>query len=298
MKSPLQGTFLFSLMPAFYIYNGKFFQQGENCISPDSRAFRYGDGLFETMVVQNNTLRLADLHFKRLFEGLTLLKFDIPQIFTPTYLQEQIINLVQKNKLPDARIRLSVFRGDGGLYDLVNLQPNYIIQCGPLPNEVKYFNEEGWQIDVYPLAQKSMDAFANIKSANYLPYVMAALFAREKQLNDCLIMNTAGRIADSTIANIFLIKGDYLFTPPLSEGCVAGVMRRFLIDNQAALNITIIEEPFSYKQLEEGDEMFLTNAAYGIRWVKQMGSKKFGNSFTKTIYQNLMRRLHFPQLSG
>jgi branched-chain amino acid aminotransferase len=282
-------------MNLFYNYNGKLMADGENFISPDSRAFRYGDGLFETMVMRDGVLMLADLHFERLFDGLAALKFDVPKLFTATRLIDEIINLCKKNKLADARLRLAVFRSDGGLYDPVNLHPNYIIQCWPLPGNTKQLNENGLGIDVYPEAQKAMDGFANIKTANYLPYVMAALYARENKLNDCLVLNAAGRIADSTIANLFFIKEDVLFTPALSEGCVAGVMRKFLLKNAAELGVEIVEQPVSVQHLLNAGEVFLTNATYGIRWVKQFREKEYLNTQTQNLYKKLMNCISSQQ---
>ncbi len=85
-------------MSQFYSYNGKIYQEGDNFISPGSRAFRYGDGLFETMVVRNGNIRLSSYHFERLFEGMQLMKFEIPALFSPAYLMEEILAICKKNK--------------------------------------------------------------------------------------------------------------------------------------------------------------------------------------------------------
>lgn len=297
MKSPAQaGDFFIYAMTEFFNYNGKLFQLGENFISPDSRAFRYGDGLFETMIVKNKTIRLASLHFERLFNGLKILKFGIPKLFEATALHKAVLDLCKKNNHSNARVRLAVFRGDGGLYDLENLQPNFVIQSWALPQQVMQLNENGLVIDVYPHAQKAMDVFANIKSANYLPYVMAALYAKENKLNDSLVLNAAGRIADSTIANLFFFKEDVLYTPALGEGCVAGVMRRFIIANSTAIGYNVIESAVTIEALKEADEIFLTNAAYGLRWINQFRDKEFTNDRTKIICQKLIKAIESPQL--
>jgi branched-chain amino acid aminotransferase len=299
LKSPaFAGDFLFLRMADFYNCNGKLLREGEYFISPNSRAFRYGDGLFETMVVKDGVIRLAALHFERLFNGLGILKFEIPKFFTTAPLQEEILALCKKNKLANARIRLAVFRGDGGLCDPQNLQPGYVIQSWILPEHVLQLNENGLVIDIYPLAQKAMDIFSNIKSNNYLPYVMAALYAKENKWNDCLVLNAAGRIADSTIANLFLLKEGTLYTPLLSEGCVAGVMRKFIIENASLIGHKITEDQITVEDILQADEIFLTNASYGLRWVKQFGDKVFNNSQTKIIYQNLMKAIASSQHSG
>ena len=293
MKSSAgRETFLFYTMPDFYNYNGKLFQEGENFISPDSRAFRYGDGLFETILLKNGITQLASFHFERLFNGLNILKFEVPKLFDASFLQKQIVALCKKNNLTNARVRLSIFRGNGGLYDPENFQPNYVIQAWELSAHILGLNENGLVIDVYPDSRKTMDVFANIKSNNYLPYVMAAIYAKENKLNDCLVLNAAGSIADSTIANIFILKEDVLYTPSLTEGCVAGVMRRFLINNAEALGYKLIEKSIIVEEMEQADEIFLTNATYGLRWVKQFRQKEYTNTNAKIIYKRLMKALN------
>lgn len=279
-------------MAEFYNYNGKVYQKGDFFISPDNRGFRYGDGLFETMVVMNGKLRLSSFHFERLFAGMNLMKFEIPKLFTAEYLENELLSLCSKNKLTNARVRLAVFRGDGGLYDAQSMQPNFVIQVWPLPEYVFHLNENGLVIDVFPEARKQQDVFANIKSANYLPYVMGALYAKENRLNDCLILNADGNIADATIANVYLIKDNCIITPTPSEGCVAGVMRRFIIENTSVVGYEVTEKIVKIEDVEQADEVFLSNATYGIRWVKQFRNKVYGNSQSAIIYKRLMDLLN------
>ena len=180
-----------------------------------NRSYRYGDGLFETMKMQNGTIELSIFHFERLFDGLNLLKFIIPKLFTKEKLEQEVLQLCRKNNCDSlARIRFSVFRGNGGLYD-ENKTLQYVIESWPLSSTINSLNENGLLIYIYPDAEKSCYKFSNLKSANFLPYSMAALYAKENKLNDCLVFNTSGGVADSTIANIFLIKGDTISTPSL-----------------------------------------------------------------------------------
>ena len=128
-----------------------------------------------------------------------------------------------------ARIRLMIFRGNGGIFDPEDLNPNFIIESWPLTNS-SGLNENGLTVDIFPGAKKSCDSFSNIKSNNYLPYVMAGLFAKKNKLNDCILLNSFDRVCDSAIANVFIIKKNKIYTPPLTEGCVAGVMRRWMLE--------------------------------------------------------------------
>ena len=275
----------------FINVNGKILDAKKTWIKADDHSYRYGDGLFETMKILNDRILLEDLHFERLFNGLIVLKFQIPKLFARQKLEKEIIDLCKKNNCNKiARVRLSVSRGGGGLYDC-DEEFQYLVECWPLQNGVNHFNEnarlpdgQGLVIDIFPNARKSCDSFSNLKSANYLPYVMAALFAKENKLNDCLLLNEHNRICDSTIANIFWVKGENILTPPLQEGCIAGVMRKFLIERLRAAGYKLHETNCEIQDLENADEVFLTNAVQGIRWVKQFRNKIYANSLTHEIY--------------
>jgi branched-chain amino acid aminotransferase len=237
------------------------------------------------MKMRNGQLILVDEHFARLWKGMKLLQFAIPKHFNPDKLQEEIVQLTKKNQLEAAaRIRITVFRGSGGLYDAVDHLPNYIIQTWPLPEVNGELNSNGLDIGVYTEVKKSCDILSNLKNNNYLPYVMAALVAKKEKWNDAVLLNHYGRICDSTIANIFIIKDEIICTPALSEGCVAGVMRRHLLDNLAPIGFKCIEKGITVEELLDADEIFLTNSIYNIRWVKSVDDKTFGNAISQKIY--------------
>jgi branched-chain amino acid aminotransferase len=246
---------------------------------------RYGDGVFETMKVVRGEIKLGNFHFDRLFNALILLQFSIPEHFSAAYLKEQILSLCARNNLVEvARIRLNVFRKNGGLYDPVDHTPDFVVETSELPGNSFQLNARGLIIDVYNPARKACDAFSNIKSNNYLPYSMGALHARKNQLDDCLILNSYGRISEATIANVFWIQGNFIFTPPLTEGCVAGVMRRHLLEILPQHGYSVQEQLLSISGLLEANELFLTNAVSGIRWVARFGNKLYTNTVSKTIY--------------
>ena len=276
----------------FISVNGKIIDANTNCIPATNRNYRYGDGLFETMKVKQERILLSELHFARLFNGLNILKIRTPNL-TPQKLEKEIVDLCEKNHCTDlARVRLSLSRGNGGLSD-EDEQPTWVIECWPLHNEANLLNENGLIIDVFPDARKSCDLFSNLKSASHLTYAMAARFAKENKLNDCLVLNTYGRLCESSIANIFWIKEEKIFTPPLSEGCIAGVTRRHLLQSLQGTRNKIQEKECEIAELENADEIFLTNAIQGIRWVKQFGHHQYINSMTTEIYREFIKAALF-----
>jgi branched-chain amino acid aminotransferase len=277
-------------MSIFFTCNDKIYKEGTPVITPDNRSLRYGDGLFETLKTINGKIQLHDYHFERLFAGMKTLQFTTPQHFTAAYLEHKISELCKKNQHNNfARVRLMVFRGDGGLYDAENV-PNYIIQTWSI-EQAKELNSNGLIIDVYHEAKKHCDKFANIKSNNFLPYIMAALHAKQLKVNDCIVLNNFDRIADTTIANIFIIKEDIIYTPPLKEGCVAGVTRRLIIEKFSS-KFKIIEKQLSIEELHNADEVFLTNSIKGIRWVKQFRESSYNNITVKKIHALLIKTIY------
>lgn len=265
----------------YLLLDGNFLSAGQPVLRADNRSYRYGDGVFETMKMINGMICLEEYHFERFFSAIDLLGLKAPGL-THESLSASISKLAEKNQGSRlARIRLSAFGGNGGLYD--NRSFHYLVECLPLTESVNKLNENGLTLGIYPDARKACDAFSNLKSASYLPAVMAARFAKQQQYDDCLLLNTNGHIAESTIANLFLIRGQSIQTPPLSEGCVAGVMRRYLLER-----LETEEKPISEDDLLSADEIFLTNAIHGIRWVKQVKDRSYTNIYTTGIYNRFI----------
>ena len=266
-------------------------QAGGPVLQADNHGYRYGDGLFETMKVIKKQIQLENYHFERLKSGMELLGFNVPVLFSQEKIRNEIIQLCLKNDCSKlARVRLSVSRGNGGVNDC-DEKFQYLMESWPLNETINELNENGLIIDIYPDARKSMDKFSGLKSANYLPYLMAALWAKENRLNDALILNSQERICDATIANIFWIKDEIIYTPPLSEGCIAGVMRRHLIENLKNKGFDCKEGKLEIHNMETTDEVFLTNSISGIRWVKEFRNKIYTNKIIKTIFIRLIQTI-------
>ena len=273
-------------------YNGNVYHSDKLLISPDNRSFRYGDGFFETMKMVNGKVILADYHFERLFQSLQVMHFEKPAFYTAAYFNEQVLNLAKKNGHEKmARIRLTIFRGEGGLYDTENNFPNFIVQTWEMNKALNSFNENGLVLDIFPDARKSCDLYSAVKSNNYLPYAMAAFWARKKQLNDAIVLNSYERIAEATIANIFIVKDGMIKTPPLSEGCVSGVARKYLLKCLRNESMPVEETPLAVDDLSSASEIFLTNAAYHIKWVRQLGENNYNQQLSSYLHKKFFSPL-------
>jgi branched-chain amino acid aminotransferase len=266
---------------------------GEAILTAQSRAFRYADGIFETMLVQNGRIRLDTYHFDRLTAGVHLLEFNASPALEPGQLTHQILQLCDRNGHAHlARVRLVVFRGEGGLFDPDDQPPHFVIESWPLTEDQLRFNDKGLMIGVFPHGRKACDSLANLKSDNFLLYALGARYARAHRLDDCLILNTYERFADSCIANLFYTRGRTVYTPPLSEGCVAGVMRRFLLHRLTVWGFPVAEQPVTRGDLDDADEIFLTNALKGIQWVGDFAGKKSHQpGIVRDIYERWSKEL-------
>ena len=266
--------------------NGKITSATDAHIPVDNGAFRYGYGLFETMLVQDGVIRLCHYHMERLFAGLKQLYFVVPPLFTREYLENEILQTVKKNKLEKlCRVRLQMFASGGGLFGMENKQPGFVIECFPLEESTLQLNENGLIAGIATGLAKGIDSLSNLKSCNALIYAIAARQAKEHKWNDALICNTDSKLIESTIANIFWIKNGTIYTPPLTDGCIAGVMRRYILEK-----ITVEEKHLSVHELMDADEVFLTNAIKKIKWVREIGRVRYNNIQTQTVY-NLLKAI-------
>ena len=272
----------------YICFNGDFLPSSQPVFTAADQGHRYGNGLFETMKWQNGEIRLASLHFQRLRQGMELLQWEQASSLDAEIIKSQINELARLNQCGKlARVRLSVSNGLGGIYHSLPAI-HYLVECHPLPTNEEKLNEVGLNIDIFPGARKSCDTFSQLKSANFLPYLMAARYATEKGLDDCLVLNSEGAIADASIANLFLFKGDELLTPPITQGCVAGVMRQHIINETSRSgNFRLNETRLTEVDLLKADEVFLSNALHIIRWVKRLRDISYQDNRTRQLYDLL-----------
>jgi len=264
--------------------NGHLIPHSQASLPVGNTAFRYGAGLFETIRVSNGAINLEQYHWDRLLNGLAQLQWPVPSLLTRQVLTAQVLRTVKKNAMEHlCRVRLQVYGGNGGIFGPDSNELNYIIECFPLTESDISFNDNGLILGIAAGLRKSPDTLANLKSCNALLYTTAGRQAKQHRWNDALICNTGGNIIESVIANIFWVKDNQIYTPPLTEGCVAGVMRRHLL----ATIPGITETPLSTHELMQAHEVFLTNAIKGIRWVKAIDNATYHSSRASRLHASL-----------
>jgi aminodeoxychorismate lyase len=259
-----------------------------------SRAFKYGDGLFETIRVSEERILYLEAHFMRLSQGLDLLQMqNSEQPFSIDIFKEILEDFLAQKSDVNLRIRITFFRQSGGLYTPIKHDFQYSLESTVLGSSIYQLNKSGLKIGICTLVRLSIDALSNLKTISALPYVLAGLEKKNKGWDDCLILNSNNKIAESIAANVFLVKGNKLYTPALSEGCVMGVMRLQVIRIAAQLGIKTQEVSLSFEDVEEAEEVFFTNAIRGIQWVEEVVGLdgKFTNTTAKLLLGKLCSEL-------
>lgn len=271
--------------------NGRFQSLREQSLSPDNRAFLYGDGLFESIRISEGNLLFFDDHFERLISAMYVLGFD-NTFFDPMKVYGEMEELIRRNQCKEGRLRLNVFRNAGGFYKPLTDQSGYLITIQSLLEPVFTINEKGLRLGMYSEIRKPLNALAGIKSASALLYVLAARHARESLWDDSIILNEYGRVCECSAANIFLLMPDKtVVTPALSEGILPGVMRKNLIRFMRENDIQVEERMVLTEDLFKADEIFLSNAIQGIRWVISFRERRYFSAFSRRLSELMQQEL-------
>ncbi len=268
-------------------FNGKVLPSNQPIFKSDNRAFLYGDALFETIRMFDGKLPFLDFHLQRLFEGLQFFHYKIPKKYTSKFFQKEIKKIAQGN----ARVRITIFRSEGGLYTPKNNRPQFLITTSPLTSAQFKLNKKGLTVGIFENNKLQCSPISNLKTGNSLPYIQAALYKKEQNLDDCILVNEKNKIAEANSSNIFLWQKKKLITPSLSEGCINGTMRKIIIKIAKEEKIEIREKPLNLSELKKAKEILLTNSIQGIRWVKKIESI---STFTPPLLAHrLVNKLNF-----
>lgn len=268
-------------------FNGKL-NENKTLISVENRGLKYGDALFETIRVIGNKILFWEDHYFRLMESMRIMRMEIPMNFTMEFLEEEILKTLKANELSNARVRCTVFRKDGGLYAPSTNDVEYLITANELSNPFYLLSEETYVADLYKDFYINKGLLSTLKTNNRLINVLGSIYAKENELDNCLLVNEEKSVVEALNGNIFLVKGNVIKTPPLSDGCLKGILRKQLIEViEKVEEYTLIEESISPFEIQKADELFITNVIKGIVPVTKYRKKLFGNTVAKNIIAKL-----------
>ena len=275
-------------MPKYILFNDEFIGAEQSVIKASNRAFKFGDGLFESMRMCNGKLQFAEQHADRLRAGMKALKMEGYALLDEYFLRQKTTELLKKNRFNgNVRFRLTVYRDGEGLYTPQSNKVGYLLEGIELEQASYELNQKGLIIDVYDELTKPINKLSNYKTSNALLYVMAGLYQKQHRLDEAILLNQQGFLCESTSSNLFVVYQKQIYTPALSEGCVAGVMRSVVLQLAKTHNFPLIEAQINPEILNEAEEVFVTNATSGIRWVMGYGRKRYFNEVAKMLSAKL-----------
>ena len=261
----------------------------ETQLSVFNRSFLYGDGVFETLKIVNNNILFFEDHYFRLMASLRIVRMEIPMKFTMEYLESEVLTLVNSLNLQNsARVRITIFRNEGGFYAPKDNSVSYVITAQPNENSMYSIEEKDYEVDLYKDFMVARQLLSTLKTTNKIIHVTASIFAKENALDNCLLVNTDKNVIEATNGNLFMLTGNTLITPPISEGCLNGVMRKQILAlAKKQENIEVIEAPISPFELQKADELFITNVISGIQPITKYRKKDFTTNFSKKLLVSL-----------
>lgn len=263
--------------------NGELIPAGDATVSPMDRGLLYGDGIFETIRVYAGKPFMLDAHLARMQEGCAAIVLEPPDMGKVKLWVEETL---KANGLSDAYLRITITRGPtGGVwYDLERSCPTVVIMAKPYAQPD--FGE-GLSLTISSFRSDEQSPLTRIKHTGLLWKILARTEAKRAGVDDALLLNTSGRIAEATAANIFWVREGTLYTPSLDCGILAGVTRMVVIGIAKDQDIAVVEGEFPLDDLLRAEEAFLTSSTCEIAPIRSVADK----TFTGTIPGQMTRRL-------
>lgn len=255
-----------------------------------NRAFLYGDSVFETLKVLDGKVLFLEDHYFRLMASMRIVRMDIPMYFTMEYMEDQVKELAKALSIDDScRARISFFRKSGGFYLPVTNETEFIITVEPLENMLYAFNEGDYEVDLFRDSYVTKQLLSTLKSTNKMVQITGSIFAYENGLDNCLLVNDEKNVIEALQGNLFMLAGNRLITPPVSDGCLNGIMRKqVLVIARKIEGLEVVEESISPFDLQKADELFITNVIKGIQPVTKYRKKEYKSN----IAQDILKRLN------
>jgi len=270
------------------IHNGVLDYTQSPVFTAQNRGLLYGDAVFETLRYSQDHIHFWEDHYFRLMSAMRIFRMDIPMTFTPEFLEQECIRLIQAQSENSVawRIRLNVYRKDGGAYLPTTKNVGYFIEAKAIDSEY-YLSVENYKVELFNdyYLQKSM--LSNLKSNNKALQVIASIFMQEQGFDNGILVNDEKEVVEFLNGNLFIVEDGKLRTPPITSGCLDGIMRKQIIRIAKILDISCVEEPISPFDLQRVQELFMTNAIVGIQPVTSYRRTTYNKSISLKLQQGL-----------
>ena len=269
-------------------FNGELVSESDNLLA-NNRGFLFGDAVFETLKIVDGKILFLEDHYFRLMSSMRIVRMEIPMNFTLEFIEEQILMLAKNKECENsARVRFTVFRNSGGYYLPETNNISYLINVKSLATKSYQFNNSKYEVDLFKDFYITKQILSSIKTTNKLVNITGSIFAKENDLQNCLLMNDSKNVIEALNGNIFMLINNQLITPPISEGCLNGVMRKQVLEIAKKIeNLEVVEAIISPFDLQKADELFVTNVITGIQPITQYRKKSFETKLAEQLIEKL-----------
>lgn len=275
-------------------YNGTIVTQSTIALH-ENRGFLYGDAIFETLKVLDGKVLFLEDHYFRLMASMRIVRMEIPMSFTMEYMEEQVLLLTGiLPAAPSYRARLSFFRKPGGFYLPVDNNVEFIITAAPLAEPLYSFDEAPYEVDLFRDFYVIRQLLSTLKSTNKMVHITGSIYADENGLDNCLLLNDEKNVVEALQGNLFMLTGGKLVTPPVTDGCLNGIMRKQVLALVRKIEGLEVEEAsISPFDLQKADELFITNVVKGIQPVTKYRKKEYVRVMAADLVKRLNAKVRF-----
>ncbi|GGE09757.1 aminotransferase class IV [Psychroflexus salis] len=270
--------------------NGHLVQENEAKLNVYNRGFQYGDGLFESIRVVNRKIMFWEAHYFRLMSSMRILRMEIPNSFSPENLEQFILELIDANQHTNqaVKVKFNVFRNTGGLYMPNSNEIGYVISTTPISSPFFIKSTNFIEVELFKDHYINSGLLSTLKTNNKIIQILASIFAKENDYDNCLLLNENKSVIETTNGNLFILSGNKLKTPALDDGPLNGVIRKQIIKIVEDLdNYEIEQASISPFELQKADELFYTNAIQGIVSINKYRKKEFKTDFSTQLIGKL-----------
>lgn len=278
--------------------NGQLFEAEDATIPFTNRGFQYGDAVFETLRVINNQLIFWEAHYFRLMASMRILRMEIPDTFSPENLEQWILDLIKANHYEQTpvKVKINVYRDSEGLYLPMRQKIGYILSVSPISTPFFIKNTAVCEVELYKDYYLQSGLLSTLKTNNKITQILASIFANENGYTNCLMLNENKQVVETTNGNIFLVKGQTIKTPPLTDGCLNGIIRKQLMEILETSSDSNLEEAsISPFELQKADELFYTNAIQGIVSIHKYRKKEYATTLADSLRGKLNAKARFGE---
>lgn len=273
-------------------YNGNI-QESSSISIENNRGFLFGDSVFETIKVMDNKVLFLEDHYFRLMASMRICRMEIPMNFTMEYFESQIVTLISSlEKNNSYRVRFSVYRESEGFYLPKSRNVQFIVTASPLSSDLYSIGKENYEVELYKDFYIQKQLLSALKTNNKMLQITGSIFASENGYDNCLVLNDEKNVVEALQSNLFMKTGNVVVTPPVSDGCLNGIMRKQVLEILKKIEgIEVNEISISPFDLQKADELFLTNVISGIQPITKYRKKEYSTEFASEVVKRLNAKI-------